>query len=198
MSRKFPYSPFPTWAQPSQLSTALIRLVHLFHWWTYICNREEQIWLHIGSVSFTLTFVFYRFCCKLITKEILPMSLNYTSWPIPGNTASHAMRIKLKYLCLAHRKPPDKAHLWMTPGRKKLTHPLWSLTGTRKCLTLPPTPFSIKEAWVLTQGRWFFGTQVHHLLGLLAFLINLSCLAPATCLSIYWLAGQQAVWAWTW
>ena len=29
------------------------------------CSREEQIWLHIGSVSFTSTFVFYYFFCKL-------------------------------------------------------------------------------------------------------------------------------------
>ena len=31
----------------------------------YVCNREEQIGLHIGSVSFTLTFVIYCFCYKL-------------------------------------------------------------------------------------------------------------------------------------
>ena len=29
------------------------------------CNREEQIWLHIGSVFFPLNFVFYCLCYKL-------------------------------------------------------------------------------------------------------------------------------------
>ena len=42
------------------------------------------------------------------------------------------LSIKLKYLCLAHRKPPEQAHLWIATGRKKLTHALWSLAGTRK------------------------------------------------------------------
>ena len=37
-------------------------------------NREEQIWLHIGPVPSTLTFVFYCFCCKLIIKVIVPIS----------------------------------------------------------------------------------------------------------------------------
>ena len=36
------------------------------------CNMEEQIWLPIGSISFTLTFVFYCFCYKLITKGSFP------------------------------------------------------------------------------------------------------------------------------
>ena len=37
-------------------------------------DREEQIWLHIGSPSFTLIFVFYCFCYKLITKGMLPIA----------------------------------------------------------------------------------------------------------------------------
>ena len=35
------------------------------------CDREKQIGLHIRSVSFTLTFVFYRFCFKL---RMLPIA----------------------------------------------------------------------------------------------------------------------------
>ena len=57
-----------------------------FHFWIYTllfllyflfftkCYREEQIWLHTGSVSFTLTFVFYCFCYKFITKGMLPIT----------------------------------------------------------------------------------------------------------------------------
>ena len=36
------------------------------------------------------------------------------------------MRVKLKYLCLADRKHSNQARL-MVAGKKKLTHPLWSL-----------------------------------------------------------------------
>lgn len=50
------------------------------------------------------------------------------------------MSLKLKYLRLAHRDHPDRVHLWVTAGRKKLTRPLWRLMRTRKCLTLLPTP----------------------------------------------------------
>ena len=46
------------------------------------------------------------------------------------------MGIKLKYLCVAHRKYPDQGHLWMTAGRKKLTHSLWRLQRLRQSLWL--------------------------------------------------------------
>ena len=109
--------------------------------WKYHCNKEEQIWLHIGSVSFTLSFEFYCHCYKLTTKGMLPISLNYTWWHTSENPASHVMSVKLKFFsvttnCFAHRKHPDQAYLWMAAGRKKLTHPLRSLTRTR---TLPPS-----------------------------------------------------------
>ena len=42
------------------------------------CNREEQIWLHVGSVSFTLTFVFYCFGYKL---RMLPTAWNMQDSP---------------------------------------------------------------------------------------------------------------------
>ena len=55
---------------------------------------------------------------------MLPLSLNYTQWPISGNPASQVMSVKLKYLCLAHRKHsvqegrnehiPSK--VWLEPG----------------------------------------------------------------------------------
>ena len=37
---------------------------------------------------------------------------------------------------MAHRKHPGQAYPWMPTGRKKLTHPLWRLAGTR-ALALP-------------------------------------------------------------
>ena len=48
------------------------------------------------------------------------------------------MSIKLRYCCLAHRKHLDHTYFWMTIERKKWTHPLQRLMGTRKCLTLLP------------------------------------------------------------
>ena len=44
---------------------------------THNYNREEQIWLHTGSVSFTWTFVFCCFCSKNVA-----YSLTYTGQPI--------------------------------------------------------------------------------------------------------------------
>ena len=41
-------------------------------------NREEQIWIHIGSVSFASTFVFYFFCYKL---RMLPIAWNTQDSP---------------------------------------------------------------------------------------------------------------------
>ena len=53
------------------------------------------------------------------------------------------LRIKLKYLCLAHRKHPDQANLGMAAGKKKSTHPLRSLAGTRKYLQHVNTFFAL-------------------------------------------------------
>ena len=55
-------------------------------------------------------------------------------------------------------------------------------SDTDECATTShtPSPFSIKEAWILTLVRWFFGTLVHHLLSLLAFWIKSPFLALTT------------------
>ena len=53
--------------------------------------------------------------------------------------------------------------------------------GKQEMFDFTRSPFSIKEDWILTQARWFFGTRVHHLLGLLAFWIKSLFLAPTTC-----------------
>ena len=85
----------------------------------------------------------------------------------------------------------------MASGRKKLTHPLRNLARTRKCWYLqqltaffyfiasPPTLCSIKQTNIQTWARWFFGTLVHHLLGLLAFWIKSLFLDPTPPLSIF-------------
>ena len=121
---------------------------------------------------------------------MLLISLIPTYWPISGNRASQLMSVRLRYLCLAHRRHPDQAHLWMAAGRKQLTHPLLSLIRTR---TFTPDPFSIKKAWILTQGRWVFGTVVPHLLSLLAFWIKSLFLVPTAGLLTYWPVTRRAV-----
>ena len=70
---------------------------------------------------------------------------SYELWPSLGTLPPRVMSIMLKYLCLARRKHPDLAHLWMTTRRKQLTPLLQRLTGNRKTLTLAPPPFSIKK-----------------------------------------------------
>lgn len=54
-----------------------------------------------------------------------------------------------------------------------------------------PSPFSTKETWNLTRVRYFYGTLLHYLPGLLAFQIKSLFIAPAPRLSIYW----RVVWA---
>ena len=68
-----------------------------------------------------------------------------------------------------------------------MTRPLCTVartkdSDTKKFVTTSHTlsTFSNNEAWTLVWLRWFFGTLVPHLLGLLAFPIKSLSLAPAT------------------
>ena len=78
-------------------------------------------------------------------------------------------------------------------GEKKLTHPLPNLAGTRKHFkqvtfsnfaSLADPLCFIKVPSIHTQARHFFGTLIHHLPALLAFLIKLLVFALTTCLSL--------------
>ena len=83
------------------------------------------------------------------------------------------LQLKLKYLCLAHRKHLTRPTCERLQARGKnqelfaTTYPLFNFTSSFLPLC------SIKETSIQTQVRWFFGTPVHHLLGLLAFWIAL-------------------------
>ena len=63
------------------------------------------------------------------------------------------MSIKLKRLCLAQTNHPDQVHVWMIAGRKKLTHPLQRLMGTRKCLTYSPPLLVEKKSSSVAQSH---------------------------------------------
>ena len=73
-----------------------------------------------------------------------------------------------------------------------MTWPTWTAartmdSNTKKFATTnyTPSPFNIKEAWILIWVRWLFGTLVHHFLSLLAFWIKSLFLAPNLSLD-YW------------
>ena len=127
---------------------------------------------------------------------MLPISLNYIQLPISRNPDSQVMSIKIKYLCLSHGKQLDWAHLWMTTGRKKLTHSLQRQTRTRKCLTLLPPLLVWKEPEFSPRQDGSLG-RVYHLLHLPTFWIKSLFLGPTTHLSMYQPVIRQAVWAWT-
>ena len=96
------------------------------------------------------------FCYKLVTKGMLPISLNYAYWPISGTPASQGMRIKLKHLWPAHKKPASPG----PPGngcKKEEVNTSWNQDFS-------PSPFGIKEARILTRGRWFLGKLACRLL----------------------------------
>ena len=106
------------------------------------------------------------------------------------------MSIKLKHLCLAHKKHPDQAHLWRLQKEEINTFPP-KADGNQEVFDFTPSLFSIKEAWILTQARWFFaGALAHHLLSLLAFRIKLLFHAPTTCLSIIGLSLNKPYEIW--
>ena len=76
--------------------------------------------------------------------------------------------------------------------RNIVTRPTWRATRMKHFVTkifaiATTSPFSIKEAWILTWVRWFFGTLVYHLLGLLGSQIvsipgpNISSLSLLAC-----------------
>ena len=78
----------------------------------------------------------------------------------------------------------------MAAGKKKLVYPLRSLTRTTKMFEITPSPFSIKEARILTEGKLVFWDATIFSV-LLAFWIKLLFLTPATCLWIFWPVLQQ-------
>lgn len=159
---------------------------------------EEQVWLHIGSRCFTLTFVFCCFCYKLVTKVMLSIAYGRHNGPSLGVL------------------PPMPEHCYKTPlfSSQETSWPEPPVGGCKKeehipsrscpesgniCNNLSPLllylftspSFSIKETRIQTQARCFFGTLGHHLLLLLAFQIKSVFPASTTHLLIY-LVGRAA------
>ena len=67
---------------------------------------------------------------------------------------------------------------------RKWTHPPRQGDGIQEVFDFPPSPFRIKEAWIVIQAAWFFGTQIHHLLSLLAFQTTSLVLVPTARLGL--------------
>ena len=73
----------------------------------------------------------------------------------------------------------------------------WETTKWLTHTHTPPPLCTIKETSIQTWAGCFFGTLVHHLPSLLAFLIKPTLLAPTACFSIDWPVVLQAIWVWT-
>ena len=85
------------WEQScSLLSQLLVPLpLHRDHSYSFVLLREEQIWLHFRSVSFTLTFAFYCFCFML---RMLPIVWNIQDNPfsdLSRYNTFHSYRCKM-------------------------------------------------------------------------------------------------------
>ena len=124
----------------------------------------------------------------LLQVKNVAYSLKYTGEPIlkaltfKGITLFHSYRDKT---VAEHRWHLSCWRLTGTSGTDLCGQlPRTKDSDTKKFVTINyiPSPFSIKEAWILTQVRWFFGILIHHLLGLLAFWIKSLFLVPTTCL----------------
>ena len=73
---------------------------------------KSQFWLHVGSVSLTLTLLFIAFVIIIIHNGLpqgnLPLCLN----------------VKLSAFVQLTGRLSNPAHLWVAVDKKKLTHPL--------------------------------------------------------------------------
>ena len=135
---------------------------------------KNKMWLHVGSVSFTLTFASRCFCslkeyclyCNGLPQGNLPLCLN------------------VKPKCLCSGKHPAPAHLWMAARKKELTHPLPEAGHSRRCLqdlmvfllyfpTSSPSLFYKRNWHPEPRLDGSFETLVCHLLRLPAFRIKL-------------------------
>ena len=152
------------------------------------CNRKEQIWLHIRSILLNLCLLLLCFKLRMLpiawnTIQVSPFSW---LWPLKVQHFSldkiwdiKSCRIENSTSLLGGLQ----GHQWpdlLRQLRKDYHGKKFAKTNQI------PSPFNIKEVWILTQVRWFFGMLIHHLLNLLAFKIKSLFLVLTTCLLIYW------------
>ena len=155
------------------------------------CNREEQIWLHIRSVSFTLTFIFYCFCFEL---RMLPIT-----WDIQESPFSRLWPLRAYHFSI-HREIKScriEQHLTCWRNRNIMNRSTWTGARTKdscpkKFATNNHFYFSIKEAWILTEVRQFSRMSTCHLLSLPSFQIMVVIPCPDNS-SISQLLGQSCV-----
>ena len=105
-----------------------------------MCNKEEQIWLHIGSTSFTLAFPLL-----LLQKGC--------AYKLKLYTEAHLLE---SCLLVMSKKHPNRAVCEWLQGRKIYHGPCrgwWN----QEVFDLTPFPFGIAGPWILTQEGWVFG-----------------------------------------
>ena len=115
---------------------------------------KNKIWLHVGSVSFTVTFSTHCF---------YSLQGHYNNGLSQG-TLHFCLNVKPK--CLFSGKHLDPVLLWMDTGSKKLTCLFPEAGHSRRCLQdlwpfyftipLPPPLDSIKEPGIQTPIKWWF------------------------------------------
>ena len=92
------------------------------------------------------------------------------------------MSVMLKYLCLG--SPVNGCR------KEEISIPPQEFDQNHKIFEITPSPFSIKEARILTEGKLVFWDATIFSV-LLNFWIKLLFLTPATCLWIFWPVLQQ-------
>ena len=100
-------------------SSFLLPIWDICRWWTTRYVRGKN-WLHVGSVSFTLTFASHCFCSL---KRYCPYIMASLGEPCPS-----------AWILNQSTFVQDPVHLWMATGRKKLTHPLPKTGHSRRYL----------------------------------------------------------------
>ena len=131
---------------------------------------KNGVWFHIRYVTFILTFVLYWFWYKL---RILPIAWNIQESHSQGYEAFKDIKFFIQIVIKSSRT--ENSIVLLEVYRNMMAWPTWTASRTKDSNTKKfastnfiASHFSIKQAWILTQIRWFFAT-LDHLLCLLSF-----------------------------
>ena len=92
------------------------------HLWMQYSHREKKNLILYWICSFHFNLCILLLWLQINRQRSVTYKLKLYKVAHLWEPCPHVTSIKLKYLCSAHRKLPDKVHLQIAAGRKKLTH----------------------------------------------------------------------------
>ena len=183
----------------SPVLTSYITMLHFFKDRDQYCNRGEQAWLCIASVSFTLTFVFFRSCFQL---RMLPMAWNAQASPFSGLWSSKihfSIHREIKScraensICLAGglQEHPDLTYVNSFKS-KGFWHQEAGISQPHRL------PFKCKRSLNSNSGRMILQDTGSASSWSAGFLNKVTIPCPNSLFLVYWPVVWWAVQVWTW